>query len=239
MTFDVLGTMRAIRDDKELGSTEALLLLCAVLRTDNATTKVRFSIEGLADDAKVSRKTAGRVFQQAQVLKYFKKVVRSKRQVDFWFADVNSPVGLSVPQSEWDTVTHSVGHSVQRVGHEVTPSTLSSTSTTNSAVAIAPAPTLQEDESKEEVVTESVESSSLPEKDGGIVERMLAERAAQKARLEAFLAEEDEVTPEQAYMRTLTRFDRDEFRRYRNQGLSLELAKEKVEQHRKELEEVW
>jgi DNA-binding MarR family transcriptional regulator len=68
---------------------------------------------------------------------------------------------------------------------------------TDSAVADAPAPTLQEDESKEEAVTESVETSSLPSEEAGIVQRMLAERAERKARLEAFLAEENEMTQEQ------------------------------------------
>jgi hypothetical protein len=206
MTFDVLGTMRAIRNDKELSSTEALLLMCAVLRTDNKTRKVRYSLEGLADDAKVNRKTATRVFQGEEVLKYFSKVVRNKRVVDLWFTDVSQwdteshseSEGLSVQESERDIESHSVGHSVQREGHSVPPSTSSSTSIYQEASAIAPASTLQEDEHKEEAVTESVETSSLPsENPGSYLEKRLAEKRAQKERLAAFLAEENEMTQEQ------------------------------------------
>lgn len=87
MKFDVLGTQRAIRDDKSLSTTEKAFLFAATLRTDNGSCKVRASIELIADDMCSSRKTASRVFSAGNenVLKYFTNVERSKRVVNLWF----------------------------------------------------------------------------------------------------------------------------------------------------------
>lgn len=134
MTFDVLGTMRAIRNDEGLTSTQLALLMCAVLRTDNATGHVRYSIELLAQDANVSYRTAKTVFQDEEVLRYFKKVVRTRRTVDFWFP--LSPEGA--------TVALSGGNPVHRGGNGCTPSTSSSTRPT-STTTVADAPVEKED----------------------------------------------------------------------------------------------
>lgn len=85
MTFDVLGTLRAIRDDDSLTTTQAHVLTCAVLRTDNGSCKVRMSIEGLAKDAKVSDKTARSVFKEANVLRYLANVEGNTRSKNMWF----------------------------------------------------------------------------------------------------------------------------------------------------------
>ena len=139
--FDVLGTMRAIRNDKTLTATQAHLLMCAVLRTDNGTCHVRYSIEGLAEDGNVSYKTAKTAFQQSEVRKYFVKEVRSKRQVDLWFYP--API-------ERVTVTPSEGNPVHRGGNGYPPSTCSSTFTTSTGtVADAPVPTTSKLEVKE------------------------------------------------------------------------------------------
>lgn len=134
--FNVLTTMRAIRDDANLTTTQAHLLMCAVLRTDNKTFKVRMSLEGLAKDAGVSVKTAERAFKEEAVLAYFSKVERNSRRVDLWFMpDIESTLPDTVSEPLPDTVSiagHCVpvaGHSVPVAGHSVRPSTYTSTNT--------------------------------------------------------------------------------------------------------------
>lgn len=85
--FDVLGTMRAVREDDGLTASQKALLVFAALRTNNGDGKVRASLELIADDAGLSRKTAHRAFgeDQSEVLKYFSRVERSRRRVDIWF----------------------------------------------------------------------------------------------------------------------------------------------------------
>lgn len=59
----------------------------AVLRTDNATRKVRASLSVLARDAGLHRNTATAAFAETntKVLRYFEKVVRRERRIDLWF----------------------------------------------------------------------------------------------------------------------------------------------------------
>ncbi|MFI6243955.1 hypothetical protein ACIBEF_29225 [Micromonospora sp. NPDC050795] len=85
--FDVLGTMRAVRGDVELSATEKAMVVFAALRTNNGDGKVRASLEMIAEDAGLSRKTAHRAFgeDRPEVLKYFRQVERSRRRVDLWF----------------------------------------------------------------------------------------------------------------------------------------------------------
>ncbi|MFY1687285.1 hypothetical protein [Plantactinospora sp. WMMB782] len=85
--FDVLGTMRAVREDEKLTASQKALLVFTALRTNNGDGKVRASLELIADDAGLSRKTAHRTFgdDQPEVLKYFRQVERSRRRVDLWF----------------------------------------------------------------------------------------------------------------------------------------------------------
>jgi hypothetical protein len=135
MTLDVLGTMRAIRDDRELSTTQAHLLMCALLRADNTTCKVRYSIEKLAVDAKVSDKTARTAFKNDKVLKYLEKVDRATRQVNMWFHSTPviltpvmvtgvTPVTVSTTPVIEDTDS---GNCVHDSGNGYRPSTLSST----------------------------------------------------------------------------------------------------------------
>jgi hypothetical protein len=107
------------------------------------------------------------------------------------------------------------------------------TKETDSAVADAPAPTLQEVESKEEEPA-VVETTSLPSEETGLVQRMLAERAEQKARLEAFLAEENETPSEEELERRA--LGRDELAHYwtcrRRKGMTHAEAMADVDQKR-------
>ncbi|MGC5381245.1 hypothetical protein ACPXB1_22495 [Micromonospora sp. DT68] len=86
-TFDVLGTMRTVRADEKLSASQKAMIVFAALRTNNADGKVRASLEMIADDAGLSRKTAHRAFgeDQPEVMKYFRQVERTRRRVDLWF----------------------------------------------------------------------------------------------------------------------------------------------------------
>lgn len=128
--FDVLGTMRAIRDDESLSTAQAAILLCAVLRTDNSTMKVKYSLEGLAVDAKCNEKTVRRAMQDPEVLKYFSKVERNSRRVDLWFNQVDDIAGHCVQVA---------GLSVPVAGHSVRPSTSTSTSSSTKTTEAADA----------------------------------------------------------------------------------------------------
>lgn len=96
--FDVLGTQRALRNDKSLTSTQFGLLMAATLRADNGSCKVKMSIEGLAKDAKVSDKTARTAFQQPQVTKYMARIEGRTRAKDMWFHRI--PVVITGKEEE-------------------------------------------------------------------------------------------------------------------------------------------
>ncbi|MEV5765659.1 hypothetical protein AB0L34_13985 [Micromonospora sp. NPDC052213] len=85
--FDAFGTMRAVREDDKLTAPQKAVLVFAVLRTNNGDGKVRASLEMIASDAGLSRRTAERALaeDQAEALKYFDRVERSRRRVDLWF----------------------------------------------------------------------------------------------------------------------------------------------------------
>ncbi|MEL5958053.1 hypothetical protein AADR41_25400 [Streptomyces sp. CLV115] len=160
MKFDVLGTMRAIRDDKSLSTTQKAFMFAAVLRTDNKSCKVRMSLEGLAEDVKSSSKTAYRVFakENENVLRYFSKVERNSRSVDLWFHPLPDTVSVIDEDTESPNEVdgHSVhvdGHSVPDEGHSVLPSTYPSTlsSTKNK----------EELETRKDEGTKDVDSSPL------------------------------------------------------------------------------
>lgn len=67
------------------------MLWAAVLRTDNATRKVRASLATLAKDAGYQPNAATGVFADANepVMRYFEKVERHPRRTDLWFQPSN------------------------------------------------------------------------------------------------------------------------------------------------------
>lgn len=89
--FDLMGTLRAVRNDKSLSTTQKGLLWCAALRADNDSDRgrtagrVRASLELIAKDAACSAKSAERAFKEPQVLAYFDQVDRHTRRVGLWF----------------------------------------------------------------------------------------------------------------------------------------------------------
>lgn len=85
--FKPLDAQRAIRDDAALNVSGKALLWSAVLRTDNATRKVRASLTMLAKDAGVHRNTATATFAETNtpVVRYFEKIERRTRRIDLWF----------------------------------------------------------------------------------------------------------------------------------------------------------
>jgi hypothetical protein len=85
--FKPLDAQRAIRDDEALRGADKAFLWAAVLRTDNATRKVRASLAMLAKDAGFHSNTATNVFAETNepVLRYFEKVDRQPRRIDLWF----------------------------------------------------------------------------------------------------------------------------------------------------------
>lgn len=124
--FDVLGTMRTVRADEKLSASQKAMIVFAALRANNDDGKVRASLELIADDAGLSRKTAYRAFgeDQPEVLKYFRQVERSRRRVDLWFhlnpgeiperdteshseAEATEPRGTQSPTRERGTESHS------------------------------------------------------------------------------------------------------------------------------------
>jgi hypothetical protein len=165
--FNVLATMRAIRGDKSLSTTQKAFLWDACLRTNNTTCKVRMSLEGLAEDCGASSKTAYRVFskENENVLKYFSRVERNSRTVDLWFFPLPDTESVIDEDSESPNEVdgHSVqvdGLSVQDDGHRVPPSTSSSTSSsTNDAAVPAAKEAREETEAKED---EESSNLSLP-----------------------------------------------------------------------------
>lgn len=202
--FDVLGTERAIRDDDDLTGTDAWILVCAVLRTDNETCKVRYNLEGLAKDAKASHKTVLRAFQKPQVLKYFKTVERSSRRVDLWFHEsmtdiqsVNAIDGHTVQEANDGHCVHDDGHTVPVDGHtvhndglSVHPSTLSSLPSTPESDT-----DLEEQESK---AVEVVEKAGTEDKSNSVpstIPNTVVEESEEFLKMETTLNDgDDEMT---------------------------------------------
>lgn len=131
MTFKPLDTLRVIRDDDVLTSSEKTLLVFAVLRADNTTRRVKASLRLLATDAGVGYRTARRAFEpgNGRVLRYFSQVERAPRRVDLTF---NSSVGTGSTErdqgSEAATVTGEAATVAHSCGHSGPPSALSATS---------------------------------------------------------------------------------------------------------------
>lgn len=96
--FDVLGTQRQMRDDSNLSTAEFAVLVAASLRADKRTGRVRMSIAGVAEDAKVSRRTAGAILQRPHVVRYFANVAGRTRGKDFWFRLGSPPIGEAASQ---------------------------------------------------------------------------------------------------------------------------------------------
>jgi hypothetical protein len=148
--------MRAIREDDHLRSTQKLVLLCAVLRMDNSTGRVRASHEILARDAAVSTKTISRAMADPRVRR-FVEIVELKRGKNYTFR----PSPLTVPATEapkstdnkssravdhgrnvgpasgqprrrYGQIVTDNGHPVGATGQNVHPSTISSTSSSTS-----------------------------------------------------------------------------------------------------------
>lgn len=124
--FDVLGTMRAIRDDEALTTAQAHFLVCAVLRTNNKSLKVRYSLEGLARDSGLGYSTVRRFMRDAAVTKYFSKVERSSRTVGIWFP--LTPLTMSAHSEHSAPSEHDTARCEHDTAHSGHPSTLSSTS---------------------------------------------------------------------------------------------------------------
>lgn len=111
--FNPLNMLRDLRSDHQLTSAEKLVLICAALRADNQTGRVRGSQDDLAEDAGLSRRTVVRVLQSKSVARYLTIVQVHRRRTDlFWkAASVTLSVTLSPPSvtqshTECDTVAH-------------------------------------------------------------------------------------------------------------------------------------
>lgn len=153
--FNPLRTMRAIRADKALSTTQKALLMCAVLRTDNATCHVRYAVYLLAEDASMTEKTAGKLLKTPEVERYFAKVERTKRTADFWFHP-------EPPETVVSTVSD--GNSGLRDGNQYRPSTSSSTSTTSTSdSADASSPNHKRDQRLEKGATNPSNQKATPE----------------------------------------------------------------------------
>ena len=133
--FDVLGTMRAIRKDKLLSASAKALLVFAALRANKHDGKVRASLEMLAEDAGLSRRTVERALakDQHETLKYFSRVERSRRRVDLWFnldpSTTQCPPSTTPCRTECDTVSHHLPLSTSTSTSRSTRSTTRSTTT--------------------------------------------------------------------------------------------------------------
>jgi hypothetical protein len=126
--FNPLNTMRAIRDDLALDSAgKKSFLLCAALRTNNETSRVRASQQMLAEDASINVRTVRRYMEDPEVAKYF-HVQRLARAVNLTWR----PLGMGDPSEAeglFGHPVHTTGHGDTDSGHEVSPSTSSSTPT--------------------------------------------------------------------------------------------------------------
>ena len=108
--FKPLDVQRAIRDDGDLQKSEKAMLWAAVLRTDNATRKVRASLATLAKDAGYQPNAATGVFADANepVMRYFEKVERHPRRTDLWFHP-SDRLTLRVSHGESESPSEGVG----------------------------------------------------------------------------------------------------------------------------------
>lgn len=153
-----LSLLRHIREDDTLSATQKHVLMCAVLRMNNATGRVKASHQMLADDASVSTKTVGRVMGDRNVARYFATSAgaRGNSNYDFhraplpYVAALDSGAAESMPDWERELRrrqaeanaraasnrspepagprVQSGGHGVHATGLIVPPSTSSSTS---------------------------------------------------------------------------------------------------------------
>lgn len=123
--FDVLGTMRAVRNDSTLSNSEKSLLWAAALRTDSRTMRVRASMELLAADTQLSYRSVRRAFEGDGPGngRYFAKVSRSRRRLDLWFHPSPESAIVSPSQSpaEWDRQSTSDEHGGHLSGTESPP----------------------------------------------------------------------------------------------------------------------
>ena len=123
MSFNPLKQLKALRDDIELRGTEFALLCAMVLRTDNATGYVHYSIEGLAHDAGISDKTARSILQRPHVLRHFASVEGGRGRKTFrWH-----PRPVVVTGSEFGNPVREFGKTGERTGSSYRLSTYSST----------------------------------------------------------------------------------------------------------------
>lgn len=112
--FNPLDAQRAIRDDDELQKSEKAMLWAAVLRTDNATRKVKASLAMLAKDAGYRPNAATTVFAETNepVMRYFEKVERHLRRTDLWFHPSDRlTMRVSHAESESEVSTHAESES--------------------------------------------------------------------------------------------------------------------------------
>jgi len=94
-----LDALRRIRDDQDLTSTERLILMCAVLRTDNSTYRVRATQEHLAKDAGVTTRTIKTFYKSEAFQRYFETTKRGRLVLLSW-AQVNETEVLSEGYTE-------------------------------------------------------------------------------------------------------------------------------------------
>jgi hypothetical protein len=100
-----LHMLRRIRDDHQLTSTEKLVFMSAVLRTDNATGRVRASQEALAEDANLTRRTVGKVLRSEAAARYFLAIHEGRQLNLTWTPPVDmgtnmgTNMGTSFPPS--------------------------------------------------------------------------------------------------------------------------------------------
>lgn len=116
-----LDMLRALRD-ADLTTSEFALLVAMVLRADNETGKVRYSIEKLAEDAGMSERTARRVLAKPHVLAWFARIEGRTRARDFWFRfdpPPAQPIPVTVTGIEEAAPVADSGHPVQHSGHPV------------------------------------------------------------------------------------------------------------------------
>lgn len=128
MKFNVLGTLREIRDDRSLVTAgQRAFLFAAALRTDNKSGRVRASQAMLANDAGLDVRSVRRYMQQEPVARYFVVETRG-RQVNLSWRPLEE---LILRNSNGHAVV-GTGHRVDGTGPDARPSTSSSTpSSTN------------------------------------------------------------------------------------------------------------
>ena len=92
--YDMMETLRTIKNDPELTASQKYFLVTCVMSADNKTGKVKNSQENLAHYAQINFKTVSKwLNKHPEVMKYFISKKRG-RMLDLWFVPVTLEVSL-------------------------------------------------------------------------------------------------------------------------------------------------